>query len=149
MIEVILKDNRGGDGVDLAALAQAACVAALSAHDGLRFLRRLALVPQLHRHADNTRRESGEVLGAACLRTDRAVGVQRQPNDHLSHAFTASQIGQRIQDRRQPAPTIEHEERAGQQAQLVAQRHADASFASVNAEDATLVHCRATSAPRR
>jgi hypothetical protein len=90
VIEIILEDDGGGDGVDLAALADAASVAALGADDRLGCLRRLALVPQLHGHADNPRRDSGEVLRATCLWTDRAVGVERQPNHHLTHALAAS-----------------------------------------------------------
>ena len=68
MIQKVLKDDGSSDGVYLAALAEAAEVAALSADDGLGFLGGQTLVPQRDRHADHARGDAGEVLRTPRLR---------------------------------------------------------------------------------
>src|SRR5919199_4440574 len=137
MIQVVLEDDGGGDGVEPAALAGAARVAALRAHDRLGLPGRQALVPQLDRHAQDARGDPREVPRAPRLRPGRAVGVERQPDDQAGHAFAPRQLRQRVEHRRQAPPAVEDDDRAGQQAQLVAQRDANAAFAGVDAEHST------------
>src|SRR5262249_429320 len=81
----ILKDNGGGGGVELTALAEAPWIAALSADDGFGFLRGQALVPQLDRQRQHAAGDSGEVASAECLGSLRAVGVQRQAHHETIH----------------------------------------------------------------
>ena len=69
MVQVILEDDGGGDGVELAALAEAASVAALTANNCLGLLGRESFVPQRHGHTDHPSRYAGEVPRAPRLRT--------------------------------------------------------------------------------
>jgi hypothetical protein len=149
MVQKVLQDDRGGDGVHLAALAQATRVAALAADDRLGLLGGLALVPQTDGYADHAGDNAGEVLRPPRLRSLRAVGVQRQADHHLDYPFTLRQRRKRIKHRRQATRTVEHNDRACEQARRVTHRHTDAAFAGVNAEHPTLTHRRATWAPGR
>src|SRR6266571_1461084 len=65
VVQVVLQDDRGGNGVELATLAQATHVAALCSRNVFSLTRGKAFIPHLDRHTQNALGNAREVLCAA------------------------------------------------------------------------------------
>src|SRR5579859_2056204 len=107
VVQVVLEDDRGGDGVELAARPHAAHVAALRAGDGFGCLSAQALVPHLDGYAEDPLRNAREVLGAAGLAPSRSIGVQRQADHHPRDAFDTRDFGQLVENGGKAVPAIQ------------------------------------------
>jgi hypothetical protein len=67
----------------------------------------------------------------------------------VGDSLCTSDLGQGVEDRGEAVGAVQDSQRTGQQARFVAERDAHAPLACVDAEDATLGHCRATWDPER
>jgi hypothetical protein len=135
-----LQDYGRGYRVQLATLSKPAQVATLSSHDGFRLASRQPLIPHLNGQSNHALRHAAEVLRAPGLATLRAVGIERQSNHDVAHAFAPREVEQGVEHWRQPVTAIEHTPRGGQHTSLVAQRDANSPLAGVDAEHSPLAH---------
>jgi hypothetical protein len=137
VVQVVLQNDRGREGVDLAALAHAPGAATLAADNCFGRLGAESLVPHVHRHTHHSLSEPSEIPGSPSLATFRAIGIERQTDHHPAHAFAASDLDQVIEYWPKSVQSFENFERAGQHAQLITQRDAQATLAGVDAHNST------------
>src|SRR5256885_1330110 len=98
MVQVVLEDHRGGDRIELPALAQATHVAFLVARDSFGFLGTETLVPHLDRDAQYALRHARKILSATGLAAVRAIGVQRQTNHYVGDTLALRKVDERIEN---------------------------------------------------
>jgi hypothetical protein len=139
-IEIVLENNGSGYGVNLTATTQALQVATLCADDLFGAKRRKAFIPQLDGYAYHAFSHPSKIPSSAGLAPLRSVGIERQADHHLDHAFTLHDRGQGIEEGRQALAAVENGEWRRKHTQLVAQSHANPSLSSVDAEHSTPPH---------
>lgn len=149
MVEVVLQDHRGGYCIQLAALADAADRAPLGANDGFGISCGKALIPDLGGHAKHARDQPRKLLRASSLRTNRAIRVQWQTHDDSSYPLPPNKVAECIQHWCNTSAALQHEYRAGEQAELITQRNSYASLAGVDAQHSRLRHRPLTLGPER